>query len=108
MLNLERLREIADGDQPFIANVLREYRTAITPVLASLSGALEGSDFQAVRHGAHNIKGSSRTVGAEAMAERACRLEEAALSQDPQLCARRVDELRDAWEKTCSELDSAA
>ena len=60
------------------AAILRDFIAQTQRDLAALEAALAASDFATAAHEAHRIKGASRMVGAQALAQRSMRLEEIA------------------------------
>lgn len=58
-----------------VARLARAFVDTVPPRLASLSEALRGGDFAAVRSGAHSIRGSLAVFGAHQAIEAAARLE---------------------------------
>ncbi|MFH1146537.1 MAG: response regulator [Pseudomonadota bacterium] len=62
-------------DRAFFLEVLEDFKEATTLQIERLSEAISGGDAETVRREAHSIKGAARTVSAEALAEKAFRLE---------------------------------
>jgi|GEM_PF-3457562 len=74
-LEVERLRESCGDDEEIIDAVIEDYRAKTPPLIARLAEAVGAGDPEAVRFAAHTLKGSSRTVGAERLADLCERLE---------------------------------
>jgi HPt (histidine-containing phosphotransfer) domain-containing protein len=79
---LLHLGESFDGDEEFVREVLEEYHQNILELVTQLRTSLDAGDASAVRELAHTIKGSSRTIGAEEIAQSGGELEEMGKSGD--------------------------
>jgi two-component system, sensor histidine kinase and response regulator len=74
---LQALGALADEDQPdFLQEVISAYLQDMPPRLTALREAIRRSDAAAIVQAAHAVKGSSRTIGALQLAQRAAELEE--------------------------------
>jgi HPt (histidine-containing phosphotransfer) domain-containing protein len=73
-----RLVEISDGERDFELELAGEFVSQAWTLYGELTRAHETGDPSALRRAAHTLKGSSRTVGAEGVAEAAAELERAA------------------------------
>jgi CheY-like chemotaxis protein/HPt (histidine-containing phosphotransfer) domain-containing protein len=76
-----RIRELVGGADG-LARVLAEVESSARADLAALQVALEASDRAAIRGAAHRIKGSALSIGAQAVAEAALRLERSLDARD--------------------------
>jgi two-component system, sensor histidine kinase and response regulator len=71
----QRLQEICDGDPRFERELLREFLNALPGMVEHLSAALAAGDLDAAARAAHALRGSCRTMGAEALAALAAEVE---------------------------------
>lgn len=78
ILDLTELKSIADGDESFVLEVLQEYLTVAPTLVSELEHAILREDSLAVQSSAHDLKGSSKTVGAIRLASLASSIETAA------------------------------
>jgi HPt (histidine-containing phosphotransfer) domain-containing protein len=93
---LSQLREDLGGrDQ--VAQVVALFLQNTPRTLADLRGALSRGDLDAVRRGAHTIKGTSATLGARVLSERSVRLERQAREGQMHAAAASLSEIEDAW-----------
>ncbi len=83
-LNWERLRQISEGDTEFEQELLATYLESSQQALTMLLAAQTQNDFATLRARAHQLKGASSNIGAEAITELAATLEAAALAQRPE------------------------
>jgi len=63
-----RLASISDGDAEFEREICGEYLAQARELLTQIAAATAAGDTVALRRAAHTLKGSSRTIGAEAVA----------------------------------------
>jgi HPt (histidine-containing phosphotransfer) domain-containing protein len=78
----ERLMESCEDDVMLAKEVLQEFRRTAPTRLSQLAAAVTALDSAQIRFEAHSIKGSSRTIGADALAAVIARLEMAGVSGD--------------------------
>ena len=78
----ERLLESCDDDADLAREVLLDFRESAPIRMSRLASAIAELDTSLVRLEAHSIKGSSKTIGAEALAAAASYLEEAGKEGD--------------------------
>ena len=76
--DLARLAEISGGDVEFEQEIAGEYLAQARELCEQAARALETHDAVALSRAAHTLKGSSRTVGAEGVAQLAAELEASA------------------------------
>ncbi|HEU0233878.1 MAG TPA: CHASE domain-containing protein [Gallionella sp.] len=76
------------------AAILRDFITQTHRDLAALEAALAANDFAATAREAHRIKGASRMVGAQALAQHSARLEQAAHGGNAQEVRQRLTEMQ--------------
>ena len=74
--------ESCEDDVQLAHEVLQDFRETAPSCLIRLAAAVTAADASLVRLEAHSLKGSSRTIGAQALAGAAVRLETAAASND--------------------------
>lgn len=99
-----RLHEISGGDAEFERELAGEYVTQAWALLAEIGSALERSDPELLRRSAHTLKGSSRTIGAQGVADLASQLEKLAGQAGP-LATTLVGRIRAALTSTQQILD---
>ena len=75
-INRAHLAEITGGDEEFAQELLEEYLKSTTELMEELGGLLESPDFEKLRSLGHAIKGSSLSIGADAVSEAARIIEE--------------------------------
>ena len=76
------LSSLFGEDESLIAQLLQEFQTCNRRIEEELREALARRDWDDVRHAAHKLSGSSRTVGAAALAELGSAIEQAVLTGD--------------------------
>ncbi|HEY2954050.1 MAG TPA: response regulator [Candidatus Eisenbacteria bacterium] len=78
VLNLEQLLLVSAGDADFERLLRTEFLAGIPALLAEADEALAASDLRRLGAVAHRLKGSSRTIGGDAVGDAAEALEDAA------------------------------
>ncbi len=78
-LDLGALTALFDGDDSFVVPLLGEFLSSNRATQARLEAALAVQDWDEVRQAGHKLAGSSRTVGAHALAAMGDAIERAAL-----------------------------
>jgi PAS domain S-box-containing protein len=68
VFSAERLQEYCDGDRRFERQLLTEFISAVPQMLVELRAAVASADPKRVEFAAHSLKGSCRTMGADALA----------------------------------------
>ncbi|MBC8141618.1 MAG: response regulator [Armatimonadetes bacterium] len=96
-LNEVSLRESCDDDAAVIAEVLEEYAASVPGLLVQIAESVAGRDSKAGRFAAHTLKGSSRTVGADAMAFVCERIESAVIGSDFEGAATEYTAAQGEW-----------
>lgn len=99
-----RLKEISGGDTEFEREIAGEYVTQAWALLAEITSAIERGDPEPLRRAAHTLKGSSRTIGAQGVADLAAQLEKLAGQPGP-LVTTLVGRIRGALTGTQQILD---
>ncbi|MBL8086856.1 MAG: Hpt domain-containing protein [Chthonomonas sp.] len=107
-LDLTRLLEVADGDTEFVTQVLTEYAHTVPELLTELQTAIDHEDLLGVQSRAHDLKGTSQTVGAYALAEGARAVEMAARDEDWDAIRSLRRNLEATWNETQQEVSNAA
>jgi len=74
-VSVEELRAMARGDEEFMNELLGDFIKDTTKAMVALHEALAGGDAATARRSVHSIKGLSRSVGAERLAELASKME---------------------------------
>ncbi len=77
VMRWDHLREMCGGDAALEAEILHEFLNGAPALLAGIRTAIMSEDAQALDHKAHTLKGSCRTLGAEALAAACLELEKA-------------------------------
>ena len=101
-----RLADISGGDPEFEREILSDYVEQNRTLFDDLDRALAAGDAVSLRRAAHTLKGSSRTVGAEAVASIASEIEVLATSGNLAAAAVPLGRLRGAWADTRVVLDA--
>jgi HPt (histidine-containing phosphotransfer) domain-containing protein len=101
-----RLADISGGDPEFEREILSEFVEQNKTLFDDLDRALAAGDAVSLRRAAHTLKGSSRTVGAEAVASIASEIEVLAASGNLAAAAGPLGRVRGAWADTRAELDA--
>jgi len=96
-LNEVSLRESCDNDREVIVEVLGDYATSVPGLIASIKSGVDGRDAKAARFAAHTLKGSSRTVGADAMAFLCEHIETAIGDNDFEQAGTELSAARTEW-----------
>ena len=76
------LSALFGNDESLVGQLLQEFQACNRSIAKELRAGLAGRDWDEVRNAAHRLAGSSRTVGAKALAELGSALEHAVLSGD--------------------------
>jgi signal transduction histidine kinase/HPt (histidine-containing phosphotransfer) domain-containing protein/FixJ family two-component response regulator len=76
VLDEAMLAEASGGDATLEREILERYRSYLAADMESLASAVSASQPAEARRLAHRIKGAARTVGAEALAQAAARMED--------------------------------
>ena len=100
-----QLKEISGGDTEFEREIASEYLDQAQGLLAAIAPALEGGDTAEIGRIAHTLKGSSRTIGAEAVAAISAELERIAASGDLALAAGVLERAAQALAEARGQLD---
>jgi HPt (histidine-containing phosphotransfer) domain-containing protein len=79
---IEGLRALGDGDDAFLAEMIRTYLDETPRLLARLRDAVIAGDAGGVRLNAHSLKGSSAEFGASYLTDLCRQLELAGKNQD--------------------------
>lgn len=98
-LNLDYLKEVSGGDVEFEREILATFVEAAPELMESLEIAINEGDAAAVRHAAHTLKGSSRSIGGQGFAKVCETIEFAAKRQDLETCAAHLAEAQQAYER---------
>jgi len=102
---LDRLRELDCGDEGFVQELLAVFLSESEKRLASLGEAIRSQDLELIKREAHTLKGSSANAGAEAMREKAFRLEKLSQGGSLEEMQRAFQDLVDQFERTRRALE---
>lgn len=106
---LEKLREIAGpADAAMVAEVIRQFLDSSAKTISDLRKAAADNDVQALKNGAHALKGASGNVGALALQRMSRQLEILARSGETQGCAEFVAGLEREFIKVRDILNNGA
>jgi PAS domain S-box-containing protein len=100
-IDMTYLQEIAGDDLEFQRDVLQAYAEGLPPMLEELHAAVARGDRDVAYRVAHTLKGSSRSVGANAFAEVCEAAERAAKSGDMAAAAEEVTRRSEAVLREC-------
>lgn len=103
---IAELRELADGDPAFLADLYTTFRDDGARRLGELSGALDRADWSALTRAAHGLKGAAATIGARGLSElcRALEVDLKVRAGDAPRLGDRVDEIRAELARACAAL----
>lgn len=76
--DFERFTAISGGDAEFERELAGEYLSQSRQLLAQIAEGIERGDIQSIQRASHTLKGSSRTVGADALGQVGAELERTA------------------------------
>ena len=85
-LDLPRLLEDFNGQRSPVTKLLLKFSTHLVAICAEMREALNQKNMDALRRGAHKIKGASSNYAAHALARVASQLEEAASRGNSAIC----------------------
>ncbi|MBF0170953.1 MAG: response regulator, partial [Nitrospinae bacterium] len=103
-LSLARLRESAMNDPEIIAEIVATARTTLPAQVERLAEALRGEAVPLMERAAHTLKGASRSIGAERLAEVAHLIEKDAREGNADLCRDRLGIVRKELAATLTAL----
>jgi HPt (histidine-containing phosphotransfer) domain-containing protein len=102
ILNHEGLEESCGGDPEFASELFSDLSGRASQLRAAMGQALEAGSSDGVRKAAHELKGSSLTLGAEAVADLCKRIEilghEKRIEEVPDLLGELDQELARLWD----------
>ncbi len=97
-VDIQRIREIADGDTAFEQELIELFLQDMTPRLDSLQAVIREGNSRGLREMDHSVKGASASTGARGMQRIAARLEEMGERGELGDTDRLMDELRSEFE----------
>ena len=103
--DFDRFLEVSDGDAAFERELAGEYLAQAQVLLTEIAVAIERGEPAAMRIAAHTLKGSSRTLGANALGALAARLEQIGSGADAGAAAGLVACARSSLESVRQQLD---
>jgi len=107
--DLEDALYYCGGDRDLLKTVSETFRAETPNQIKAIRRAIESADWETVARLAHNLKGSSATLGASQMRQSAIQLEDAARKSNKSLClqlAQRLEsQLADLRDFLAKELD---
>ncbi len=99
VLDTQALLRRVDGDPALLTEIVGLYRGDSASLLTEIRDALASGAVESLERMAHRLKGSLATLGAEAAAEVARKLEQAARRADPAEAAALFEALRQEMER---------
>jgi HPt (histidine-containing phosphotransfer) domain-containing protein len=104
---VDELRASVDGDDVFIADLVRTYLEEAPTHLAAMEAAAAAGDIAAIVRPAHTLKSSSAAIGAMQLSSIAREIEFAGREDDAEGLAERVERARAAWSATVEAINEA-
>ena len=101
-LDLEYLREVSGGDDEFEIEILQTFAESAPDLMEALATAIDACDAAAVRHSAHTLKGSSRSIGGQSFAKVCETIELAAKQHDLDICRANLSACRESYARLMS------
>jgi two-component system, sensor histidine kinase and response regulator len=101
-----RLLEICDGDDAFARELAASFLESAPRCLGVIEDAARAGDAPRIAGEAHGLKGISRTIGADDLADACQALEDAAHRGDLDTARARTFRVVDAWEAVRAALES--
>lgn len=99
LLDKSVLQQSCGGDEEFARELFGEYRQRVAELLEAMESALRAGKADDIRKGAHELKGSSMTLGAVSLAQISKDLEEQCKSGNLDGAAGHVAGLREQAEQ---------
>jgi two-component system sensor histidine kinase/response regulator len=103
---LAGLIDVCGGDDAFARELAASFLESAPRCLDVIEDALRAGDEQMLAKEAHSLKGISRTIGADDLADACQAMEDAALQGDLQGAKAETTRLGDAWEVVRAALES--
>ena len=97
-IDRDYLLEISGGDSEFERDLIQTFLEAAPALLQSYAAAIESNAGLGVRHAAHTLKGSSRSIGANVFAQVCEAAEKAARADDLATCQELLPEIEASFE----------
>jgi GAF domain-containing protein/DNA-binding response OmpR family regulator len=104
---LDRLAESMGGDEAFVAELIEQFVTDSPALVATARKGLEEGDAEEVRRAAHTLKSNAATFGANELADRSRRLENAAKAGELGDGAASIDAVADELQRVHVALRSS-
>jgi len=82
-------------EDPSYADIVVQFVEGLNERLSTMENALTGSDFEALRVAAHQLKGSGGGYGYPVLTQHAAELEQLARQASLDLCATELEELKE-------------
>src|SRR5262245_32274693 len=101
---LARLAESMGGDQDFVAELIEQFVTDSPALVAAARRGLDEGDAEEVRRAAHTLKSNAATFGANELADRSRRLENAAKAGELDDGVASIDSVADELERVHAAL----
>lgn len=98
----DRLREVTSGDLELQKELIELYLESGAGLIRSIGSAVISGDMDALRRGAHTLKGSSANLGAVGIFDCARRLERDGRKGNLRAAESRLSHLRGEWKRVLS------
>jgi HPt (histidine-containing phosphotransfer) domain-containing protein len=104
---LREMLEMVGDDEAFVGDLVDTYLADAAVQLRGMADALADGDVPTLGRHAHTLKGNSRNVGANVLAEIARSIEEPARAGDTTDAAARIGAASEEFERVAAALDDA-
>lgn len=101
-VDTDRLREVTSGDVELERELIELYLESAAGLIQNIGSAVVSGDLDAVRRGAHTLKGSSANLGAVGIFDCASRLERDGRKGNLRAAESRLSHLRGEWKRVLS------
>lgn len=99
LLDRNVLQQSCGGDEEFARELFGEYHQRVGELLVLMRNALEGGRVDEVRKAAHELKGSSLTLGAVGMAQLSRELEDTCKAGNIAPAPEYIQQMSTQWEQ---------
>ncbi|MBN1516323.1 response regulator [Candidatus Sumerlaeota bacterium] len=99
-VNMDRLKEIADGDLAFMAEIIELFEQDAPMRINVICSSFEQRDMALLQREAHSLKGASGSVCAETLQELAAKLQAASEQNAIGACQELITKIEMAYEQT--------
>jgi len=108
VINQDTLEELEImGGREFLQSMIHRFVEDALECVTRIEQALDNQDLTQIQEAAHGLKGISRNMGAEALAQMALNLENACQKGEGAFLSSMPDTLQDVFQKTRQQLEEA-